>query len=169
MSSPVISPWCFRIELFADESFSHFLGRFRRANALSHRTLAQMLSSETLEILPSHIQAWERPSQRLMPGEFQLQRLSELCQVEVSQFQMALSPLNRPLHLPIRLCSHCYRHAPIHRLSWQYADRKDCAEHHCSLLSACPVCQTPFRVPSLWDKGGCERCWLPFAQMADYV
>jgi Bacterial TniB protein len=36
--------WLFRVKAYRGESLGHFLGRFRRANALSHKSLAEHLS-----------------------------------------------------------------------------------------------------------------------------
>lgn len=163
------TPWCIRVEPLAGESFSHFLGRFRRANALSHQTLADELSRSGLQCLPSLIQAWESPSRRCPPTEGQLQVLSELMQLEVSQLKVLLFPSNVEFEMSTRLCSDCYGQSPIHRLSWQRVEMRECAEHHCLLLSACPVCQTSFRLPSLWEEGRCEWCWLPFEAMGNYA
>lgn len=198
MSRSKLHPWLFRVQPYADESFSHFLGRFRRANHLSHQTLAELLAelecdspSERLcdRILPLEarcdsllerlcdfpkerlrqrtlIQAWETPSRRCQPTASQLAVLAQLTQIEVSELSELLPPKAK-FHTSTRLCSQCYQTEPIHRLSWQLADSPICGYHHRLLLSECPVCKTAFRLPSLWEVGRCERCWLPFEQMGD--
>lgn len=133
-----LSPWLFRVQPYADESFSHFLGRFRRANHLSHQTLAELLCA--LDSLPEPrcdrtlIQAWETPSRRCQPTASQLAVLAQLTQIEVSELSELLPPKAK-FHTSTRLCSQCYQTEPIHRLSWQLADSPICGYHHRLLLS----------------------------------
>lgn len=44
MKSPTLHPWLLWVVPITDESFSHFLGDFRRANQLSWQTLVDLLS-----------------------------------------------------------------------------------------------------------------------------
>jgi hypothetical protein len=69
------------------------------------------------------------------------------------------------LHLQTRLCAACYGEVPIHRVSWQQKGVDWCDRHHLRLLSTCPVCQTGFRTPALWEDDQCEKCKLPMSQM----
>ena len=39
-----LQPWLFQVTPYPEESFSHFLGRFRRANRLSSAHLSAMLN-----------------------------------------------------------------------------------------------------------------------------
>jgi DNA-binding transcriptional regulator YiaG len=54
--------WVFRVQAYEDESFGHFMGRFRRANDLSHKVLA-----EHLGIRVQWVQDWDSPSRRRNP------------------------------------------------------------------------------------------------------
>ena len=71
--------WIFRVEPHPDESFGHFIGRFRRANELSHRAIA-----EHLGIRVEWMQSWDSPSRRRNPTPLQLMALSKLVEVELN-------------------------------------------------------------------------------------
>ena len=116
------STWVFRVEPRAGESLGHFLGRFRRANYLSHKALA-----EHLGVRVEWVQAWETPSRRRNPSQLQLVALSKLVEVEVKQLRKMLPPEH--LHLQTRLCAACYGEVPIHQAVWQQAGRTDCPRH----------------------------------------
>jgi transcriptional regulator with XRE-family HTH domain len=150
--------WVFRVVPHADESLGHFLGRFRRANVLSHRAIA-----EHLGVRETWVQDWEIPSRQRKPTELQRIALSKL--VEVSPKQLAKMLPSIPLHLQTRLCAVCYAETPVHQAGWQRAGNLLCNRHALRLLSACPVCKTGFRTPALWDDGCCEQCGLLFSQM----
>jgi hypothetical protein len=63
-SEEAIEPWLFRVTAYSEESFGHFLGRFRRANHLKSNHLSVMLG------LKYHAVAyWEAPSRRRRPSE----------------------------------------------------------------------------------------------------
>ncbi len=51
--------WVFRVIADKGESLGHFLGRFRRANQLSHKAIA-----EHLGVCVAWVQDWEIPSRR---------------------------------------------------------------------------------------------------------
>lgn len=153
--------WVFRVKAEEGESLGHYLGRFRRANNLSHQALAQHLGVRVEWVL-----AWEAPSRRRNPTELQLIALSFLVEVEPKQLTKMLPPAR--LHLPTRLCGACYAETPVHRAAWQRVDKRECARHALRLLSACPVCGTGFRIPALWDCDHCESCGLVFSQMQSY-
>jgi DNA-binding transcriptional regulator YiaG len=59
--------WVFRVEAYRGESLGHFLGRFRRANDLSHKSLADHLGIRVEWVI-----AWESPSRRRNPTSLQL-------------------------------------------------------------------------------------------------
>jgi len=139
------------------ESLGHFLGRFRRANALSHKAIAQHLG-----VRVEWVKAWESPSLRRNPTNLQLLAISKLVDVECEQLTTMLPP---DLHLQTRLCPACYGEVPIHRVSWQQKGVDWCDRHGLRLLSSCPVCQTGFRTPALWEDDQCEKCRLPLSQM----
>ena len=156
-----IRPWLFEVEPYPDESFSHFLGRFRRANCLSSSHLASMLGER------SHVVAyWESPSRQRCPTPLQRQQLSQKTGVAIARLQQMWSSADTQLYCPTRLCPECYAQDPWHRLTWQQADHPNCDRHPRSLLSQCPQCQHPLRLPSQWVTGECDRCQLPFSQIA---
>ncbi|MBE9098372.1 hypothetical protein [Vacuolonema iberomarrocanum] len=49
MSQPEspLHPWLFQVTPYLEESFSHFLGRFRRANCLSSAQLSPLLGQRS--------------------------------------------------------------------------------------------------------------------------
>lgn len=153
--------WLFRVVPALDESLGHFLGRFRRANALSHRAIADHLG-----IRIAWVQDWEIPSRRRNPTDLQRIALSKLVEVEPQQLAKMLPPVR--LHLQTRLCAACYAETPVHRAMWQRSGKTACRRHALRLLSACPVCETGFRTPALWDNERCEHCGLLFEQMPSY-
>jgi transcriptional regulator with XRE-family HTH domain len=150
--------WVFRVKVYDGESLGHFLGRFRRANELSHKAIADHLG-----VRVEWVKAWESPSLRRNPTNLQLLALSKLVDVNCEQLAKMLPPPD--LHLQTRLCAACYGEVPIHRVSWQQKGVDWCDRHHLRLLSACPVCQTGFRTPALWEDDQCETCKLPMSQM----
>lgn len=177
-----IRPWIVRVQPETGESLSHYLGRFRRANVLSQRQLTQLItqpqgrnSSDDAPGQRALIQGWETPSRQRQPTTEQLERLSQITEVDVAQLESLLPPKSikagafagaNARYLATRLCSQCYQEKPIHRQSWQIAANARCPEHNCLLLRECPACKSAFRLPSLWEIGRCERCWLPFVEMA---
>lgn len=153
-----IEAWVFRLPAVAEESFGHYLGRWRRANCLSRSSFGALMG-----VSGSLVQAWETPSRCQVPTDPQLAVIAELTGVAVSQLLQMLPPT--PLHLRTRLCADCYREQPIHRVVWQQVERECCDRHGQPLLCACPACGIDFRLPALWERGCCEHCWLPFTQM----
>jgi hypothetical protein len=153
-----VQPWVFHVQAYPQESFGHFLGRFRRVNYLSIKTLA-----EHLGIRYEWVAAWEVPSRRRNPTELQLIALSKLVSISPQQLQQMLPP--QQLHLATRLCPVCYIEAPVHQAKWQRAGIDVCDRHQLPLLSACSVCGTGFRTPALWDNRECEYCGLLFEEM----
>jgi transcriptional regulator with XRE-family HTH domain len=152
--------WVFRVNAYPGESLGHFLGKFRRANVLSHKSLA-----EHLGIREKWVEEWESPSKRRNPTSLQRIALSKLMDVEPERLVEMLPP--ERLHLQTRLCAVCYAKTPVHRTEWQRDGEDRCDAGH-YLLNACPACQTDFRTPALWEDGLCERCGLAFSQMQKY-
>lgn len=150
--------WVFRVVPHSDESFGHFMGRFRRANALSHKAIAEHLC-----IRVEWVQAWDTPSRRRNPTPLQLIALSRLTDVESQQLERMLPPDS--LHLQTRLCPDCYAEVPVHRSTWQQATVDQCTRHSVHLLSACSECGFSFRTPALWQDDRCDHCGLLFARM----
>ena len=155
-----LQPWLFQVQPYREESFGHFLGRFRRANRLSSAHLSAMLKQR-----PYAVSYWETPSRRRQPDASTLKHLSQLTGVTAKRLNAMRSPPNTQLHKPTRLCVDCYRDAPYHRLTWQVATQPDCKIHHQRLLEACPRCGSAFQLPSYWQIGECDRCHLPFQEM----
>jgi TniQ len=150
--------WVFQVDAHPDESLGHFLGRFRRANALGHKVI-----SEHLGICVEWVRDWESPSRRRNPTSLQLIALSKLTDIEPKRLTKMLPP--EPLHLETRLCPACYVEVPVHRSTWQRAKTKCCDHHSIQLLSACSGCGAGFRTPALWENERCEQCELAFGQM----
>ncbi len=153
--------WVFRVIPAPGESFGHFLGRFRRANQLSHRAIADHLG-----VRVSWVEDWERPSRRRSPTELQRIALSKLVEVDPKQLAKMLPPAR--LHLQTRLCAACYAETPVHQVNWQREGREVCDRHALRLLSACPICGAGFRTPVYWEDERCEQCELMFTQMRIY-
>jgi hypothetical protein len=150
--------WVFRVQAVPGESFGHYLGRFRRANALSHKIVAEHLGVRSV-----WVEEWERPSRRRNPTDLQLVALGKLMDVDPAQLARMLPP--DCLHLQTRLCPTCYAEAPVHQAKWQRSSVSWCDRHRLPLLSACPVCNSGFRLPALWENEQCKQCGLAFAQM----
>jgi hypothetical protein len=153
--------WVVQVVPGTDESLGHYLGRFRRANCLGHRTM-----EAELQVPAKRVSDWERPSRRQLPDLAQLERLSHLVGLSPTRLHQMFPPAS--MHLETRLCPACYAEVPIHRLTWQQQGMDQCNRHQLLLLSACPVCRTGFRTPALWSEGCCERCKLPFSQMRSH-
>jgi transcriptional regulator with XRE-family HTH domain len=152
--------WVYRVKAEEGESFGHYLGRFCRANYLSHKVVADHLG-----INVSWVEEWESPSRRRQPTEPQLRAIAKLVDVAPEKLAKMLPP--DCLHLQTRLCGACYGEVPVHRVVWQESGKAVCDRHGLYLLSVCPGCQSGFRTPALWLEKDCEDCGLPFSQMAE--
>lgn len=149
---PSLRPWLFQVEPYEEESFGHYLGRFRTANDLSSAHLSAMLNQR------SHtVSYWESPSRQRRPDPISLKRLSDFTGVAVPRLCQMWPSKGTQLHWPTRMCPQCYREAPWHRLTWQLADQPYCEIHRQPLLSACPCCGSALRLPSYWQAGECDR------------
>ena len=160
--------WVFRVQADPGESLGH-LGRFRRANELSHRAMPPAhvsVLADHLGVRETWVQNWEIPSRRCNPTELQRIALSKLVEVSPKQLAKMLPPI--PLHLQTRLCAVCYAETPVHQAGWQRVGKLVCNRHALRLFSACPVCKTGFRTSALWDDGCCELCGLLFSQMQSH-
>jgi len=151
------------VEPYLNESFGHFLGRFRRANCLSSAHLSAMLGERSYVV-----SYWESPSRQRRPTEAHLQQLSQFTGGDSPRLRAMWSAPGTRLHWPTRLCPERYADAPWHQLTWQLADQSHCAVHQRLLLSHCPRCHHAFELPSYWVIGQCDRCQLPFAHMRFY-
>ena len=99
--------WVFRVVPASEEGLGHFLGRFRRANGLSHRAIADHLG-----VRVKWVEDWEFPSKRRNPTDLQLIALSKLVEVDLKQLAKMLPPAQS--HLQTRLCAACYAETSVH-------------------------------------------------------
>jgi hypothetical protein len=153
--------WVFRVVPAPGESLGHFLGRFRRANHLSHCAIADHLG-----VCVKWVEDWEIASKWRNPTALQLVALSKLVEVDSKQLAKMLPPTR--LQLQTRLCAACYAETPVHQVVWQRSGKTGCDRHALHLLSVCPVCQHGLRTPVLWEDEHCEGCGLAFGQMQTY-
>jgi hypothetical protein len=158
-----IEPWCFQVEAHPGESFGHFLGRFRRANAVTSKGLAAVL-----DLQAALVAQWEIPSMGRTPTEENLSSLSHLCGVSVDILRTMRPAQRSELHLGTRLCGMCYAQTPVHLVAWQSKAKPFCERHKRQLLSACPGCGKGFPTPSRWEMGACWECLLPYEAMGTY-
>ncbi|MEH1953638.1 TniQ family protein [Nostoc sp.] len=158
-----IKPWLFRVQPYQGESLSHFLGRFRRANDLTPTGLGKAAG------LGGAIARWEKFRFNPPPSQQQLEALAVVVGVDVDRLVQMLPPAGVGMKMePIRLCAACYINSPCHKIEWQLKVIEGCDRHKLSLLSECPNCGARFKVPALWVDGWCQRCFLPFLQMAEF-
>lgn len=158
-----IEPWLFVVEPYEGESLSHFLGRFRRENDLTVKSLG------TEAGIGGVVGRWEKFRFNPPPSRMELEKLSKVMQVSVARLYQMLPPGGVGMKLePIRLCGACYTEAPCHRMEWQYKMSDRCQSHGLRLLSECPNCGARFKIPSLWIDGWCTRCFLSFGEMAEF-
>lgn len=152
--------WHFAVAPGEGESLSHYLGRYRRANALSVSALGRATG------LGAAIARWEHFYHNPFPSDGELAALDAVVNVGVDALRRMLPPPRMGMrHAPIRLCALCYARAPWHRIAWQLRALRGCMDDRRSLLSECPRCKARFAIPSAWDDGTCARCYLPFVDM----
>ncbi|QMS89609.1 TniQ family protein [Nostoc edaphicum CCNP1411] len=158
-----IKPWLFRVQPYQGESLSHFLGRFRQANDLTPTGLGKAAG------LGGAIARWEKFRFNPPPSRQQLEALATVVGVEADRLTQMLPPAEVGMKLePIRLCAACYTESPCHKIEWQLKLKQGCDRHQLSLLSECPNCGARFKLPALWVDGWCQRCFLTFAEMAEF-
>jgi len=158
-----IQPWLFQIEPYDGESLSHFLGRFRRPNHLTPSGLGQLAG------IGAVVARWERFHLNPFPSQKELEALAGVVGVSAERLAEMLPPKGVGMQwTPIRLCGACYGEIPCHRMEWQYKSVWKCDRHQLKLLSKCPNCEAPFKMPALWEDGICHRCHLPFSEMRTY-
>ena len=156
-------PWLFYADPFPRESLSHYLGRVRRRNHLSCTALGNLAG------IGSVVARWEKFYHNPFPSESELKALGDLLQVNLTDL-MAMLPTkaHKIKSDPIRLCGVCYGEATYHCLEWQFQSVWKCDRHQRVLLSKCPKCGKKFKIPSLWEFGNCDRCFLSFEGMGNY-
>jgi len=154
------STWYIQIQPYPNESLSHYLGRFCRANHISTAILAN--EARVGHALLGRIQKFRFNP---IPTAQQLERIGSAMGLNLAQVQ-AMMP-TQPMQLePIRLCAACYTETPYHQMHWQYKDTAGCLLHGLRLLPRCPRCGEGFNTPNTWRMAACQRCGLPFAEMA---
>lgn len=162
MESTQAAQWHFRLEPFAGESFSHFLGRYCAANCIAPNTLAKHIEAGSVAV-----GRWRKLRYNPPPSERHLQRLAEV--TGVSQEQLLAMLPQEPMQIgTIRLCAACYEDEPYHRTYWQYKSTQFCDRHYLTLLARCPSCKASFPIPAEWDAGICLRCGTAFRDMSTF-
>jgi hypothetical protein len=158
-----IQPWLFQIEPYEGESFSHFLGRFRRPNHLTPSGLGQLAG------IGAVVARWERFHLNPPPSAKEFEALAGVVGVSAERLAEMLPPKGIGMQWsPIRLCGACYGETPCHRIEWQYKSVWKCDRHQLKLLNKCPSCEASFKTPALWEEGTCHRCRVPFSAMSSY-
>lgn len=158
-----LEPWLFQVEPLEGESLSHFLGRFRRRNHLSCSALGDLTG------LGGAINRWEKFRHNPFPSDAELTALGELTGVDSTRLRLMLPPQGETMKMePIRLCGACCWESLYHGLEWQFQSIWKCEKHQLALLCKCPKCEKPFKRPSLWEFGHCDRCGLFFSAMTQY-
>lgn len=142
--------WVFRVIPVPGESLGHFLGRFRRANQLSHRAIADHLG-----VRVRWVEDWERPSRRCNPTELQRIALSKLVEVDPQQLVKMLPPAR--LHLQTRLCAACYEETPVHLANWQRESNRGCDTSYAQATPP-PCSSVAFHLSKL-------RSWIPHSSV----
>jgi len=156
-----IQPWFFQVDPYEGESFSHFLGRFRQQNHLTAGGLGQLAG------IGAVVARWERFHLNPPPSPKEFEALARVVGVSPERLAEMLPPKGVGMQWsPIRLCGACYKETPCHQMEWQYKSVWKCDRHQLKLLSKCPKCEAPFKMPALWEEGICDRCLAPFAAMA---
>ena len=147
-----------------NESISHYLGRLRRTrgnNLPSGYALGQLIG------VGSAVARWENLYFNPFPEGEALEILAVLCRINADILRAMLPQKGRSMQpKPIMLCGACDSEVPCHRMDWQYkVEIPICDRHHLQLLNKCPCCKKPFQIPSLWEKGECHHCGMPFRSM----
>jgi DNA-directed RNA polymerase subunit RPC12/RpoP len=157
-------PW--QITPFDGESISHYLGRVRRADAVSASSISGLSRALGLGIA---LARWEKFRFNPYPSQIELQALGQLVGLSVDCLLAMLPPEDEPIKLqPIRFCPACYMEAPYHRMKWQYQSTAGCDRHQLKLFCKCPSCGTHIQIPSLWAEPKCHHCGMPFKRMVKH-
>jgi hypothetical protein len=158
-----IRPWLFEVEPYEGESLSHFSGRFRRPNHLTPSGLGRLAG------IGAVIARWERFHLNPPPSSQDFVALAKVTGVSAERLVEMLPPTGVGMQWsPIRLCGGCYADTRCHRMEWQYKAIWKCDRHSLKLLSKCPGCEAPFKMPARWEDGCCHRCRMAFGEMSTY-
>ena len=166
-----IQPWLFEVEPYEGESLSHYLGRFRRQNHLTAGGLGTMAG------IGAVVARWEKFHLNPYPTQVQFEALGRVVGLSPERLWAMLPPKGEGMQYePIRLCGACYGENPCHRIEWQYKSVWRCGKHgypegnrhNLKLLSKCPNCEAKFKIPALWERGSCFRCYIPFAELGKF-
>lgn len=153
-------PWIDVVTPFPDESISHFLGRFERANQWSAYQIGRVTKTGAV------ISRWKKLYFNPFPSQKELEMLAKVVEVSVEELRLLLPSQTDTLQpRPIKLCAACYVETPCHLIKWQFKGFTACDRHRLRLLEKCPKCRKPFEIPALWEEGICSRCLTPFAEM----
>lgn len=153
-------PWITVVTPFPEESISHFIGRFERANQWSAYQIGRVTG------MGGVISRWKKLYFNPFPKQEELEALAKVVEIDVITLQSLLTPEGFILQPhPIRLCAACYLEEPSHRIAWQLKGVGACDRHKLRLLEKCPKCRKPFVIPALWEDGACSRCSTPFVEM----
>lgn len=157
-------PW--QIEPCEGESISHYLGRVRRAEAVSASSVSGLSRALGLGIA---LARWEKFRFNPYPSQIELEALGKLVGLSIDRLMAMFPPQDEPIKLqPIRFCPACYVEAPYHRMEWQYQSTVGCKRHQLKLFCKCPGCGTPFQIPALWAEQKCHHCGMPFKRMVKH-
>ncbi len=158
--------WLNRVEPYEGESISHFLGRFRRAKGNKFSAPSGLGKVAGLGAV---LVRWEKFYFNPFPTKQELEALADVVMVEADRLAQMLPPKGVTMKpRPIKLCGACYGESPCHRIEWQFKDGYKCDRHQLHLHTECPNCKAKFKIPALWVDGHCQRCFMTFAQMAQY-
>lgn len=97
-------PW--QIQPYQGESISHYLGRVRRADAVSASSASGLSKALGLGIA---LARWEKFRFNPYPSRVELEALDELVRLGVDRLIELFPPEDEPIRLqPIRFCPACY-------------------------------------------------------------
>ena len=164
-SEPVQSlPW--QIEPHEGESISHYLGRFKRTEAVSVSSSGRLSRALGLGIA---LARWEKFRFNPYPSQIELEALGKIVGLSAEQLILLFPPKDEPIKLqPIRFCPACYTETSYHRMVWQYQSTAGCERHQLKLFCKCPGCGTNFQIPALWAEPKCTHCGMPFKRMTKH-
>jgi len=151
-----------RVKPFPEESISHFLGRFERANVWTTYQIGRASG------VKAGVSRWKKLCLHpLFPNRQELEALAKIVGVSADRLTEMLPDPSQSMKPPktICLCAACYVETPCHLIKWQLQEVTACDRHGLYLLSKCPKCKKPFSVPAEWEDGACSHCGKLFFEM----